>query len=76
MERSEIDGSWHFPAQRPGCYYQRLTDCCWVCLGRIAAARVRQVGRKCSPFHEHSESEFSSSAEREGNTDADTEDLR
>lgn len=25
----------HYPEERDGCYYQRPTDCCWLCLLRI-----------------------------------------
>ncbi len=25
----------HFPAERDGCYYQRIVDCCWLCYGRM-----------------------------------------
>lgn len=32
----------HFPARKPGCYYGRVTDSCWLCV-------VRSVGKRM-PF--------------------------
>jgi|GEM_PF-2622166 len=28
----------HFPAERNGCYYERLSDCCWLCYLRLVLA--------------------------------------
>ncbi|PSP62422.1 hypothetical protein BRC77_09985 [Halobacteriales archaeon QH_8_64_26] len=36
-----VEDRRHFPQQRSGCYYERLEDCCWLCLGRFAAAAAR-----------------------------------
>jgi hypothetical protein len=33
-----VDDRRHFPRQRSGCYYERLEDCCWLCVGRFAVA--------------------------------------
>ncbi len=29
------EGKLHAPAYRSGCYYERLSDCCFLCMGRI-----------------------------------------
>lgn len=29
------EGKLHAPAYRSGCYYERLSDCCLLCMGRI-----------------------------------------
>lgn len=31
----------HFPAERDGCYYGRVVDCCWLCYGRLVWAALR-----------------------------------
>ena len=31
----------HLPAERDGCYYQRVDDCCWLCLLRMLRHGVR-----------------------------------
>lgn len=32
------EGRLHVPSYRDGCYYNRLTDCCFVCLFRIGTS--------------------------------------
>jgi hypothetical protein len=35
----------HVPSQRPGCYYERIEDCCWLCLARFAWTATAGQGR-------------------------------
>jgi len=30
----------HFPKETKGCYYERLEDCCWLCIVRIVVSLV------------------------------------
>jgi hypothetical protein len=40
-----IDDRRHFPQQRKGCYYERVEDCCWLCMVRLAAKARSQSKR-------------------------------
>jgi len=66
-----IDERWHFPAQQSGCYYQRIEDCCWVCVGRIFLTHLRTVGRLYSPLYSESESESDGDHVRHSSSEAD-----
>lgn len=41
-----VDDRRHFPRQRKGCYYERVEDCCWLCMVRFAVAGTRSGSKR------------------------------
>ena len=31
----------HFPKETDGCFYERIEDCCWLCIIRLFIGTVR-----------------------------------
>ena len=44
----DIEEVTHFPRFASGCYYQRLNDCCWLCMLRIFRANIHAARRSAS----------------------------
>ncbi len=49
-------GKRHFPSYRNGCYYRRLSDCCWLCMVRLATDSTSPINyriREANTTFEH-----------------------
>lgn len=61
-----VDERRHFPRQRKGCYYERVEDCCWLCVVRFTVAGARSGPERAERESEHETRRSSGTLVRDG----------